>query len=171
MQNKKMPDQPHFNAKIYREESFPMKTLEAWKTSGLSLVFTNGCFDLLHRGHIHYLYEASQLGDKLIIGLNSDESVRRIKGLGRPVKNERNRSEILAALSFVDMVILFNGETPLSLIQSITPGVLVKGGDWPLDKIVGADWVLQHGGKVKGLSFIEGESSSAIIDRIQKMGK
>lgn len=166
-----MPDLPHFSKKIYREGKLPAETLADWKTYGHSLVFTNGCFDLLHRGHIHYLYEAAQLGDKLIIGLNSDESVARIKGLGRPVKNEENRSEILAALSFVDMVILFEEDTPLDLIEKITPDVLVKGGDWPVEKIVGAEWVLQHGGRVETLSFIVGESSTTIIDRIKKMNK
>lgn len=161
----------HFKKKIYPAENLPVELLEAWKTSGQVLVFTNGCFDLLHRGHIHYLFEAARLGDKLILGLNSDESVKRIKGPDRPVKNERNRSEILAALSFIDLVIIFTEDTPLNLIQQITPAILVKGGDWPVATIVGAEWVLQHGGQVKTLSFIEGESSSAIVERIQKLEK
>ena len=131
-------------------------------------MFTNGCFDLLHRGHIKYLEEASKLGDKLIIGLNSDASVSKLKGDNRPIKDQQNRAEILSALKMVDMVIIFNQDTPDKLISLVVPDVLVKGGDWPVDKIVGADFVLDNGGDVKTLSFIEGESSSAIINKIIK---
>lgn len=158
----------HFKEKIHLELDLPGDLLDQWRTTGQKLVFTNGCFDLLHRGHIHYLYEASELGDKLIVGLNSDASVGILKGENRPVKNELNRSEILAALSAVDLVIIFEDKTPLSLIKKVKPDVLVKGGDWPVKDIVGAEWVIQNGGSVRTLSFIEGESSSKLIDRIQK---
>jgi rfaE bifunctional protein nucleotidyltransferase chain/domain len=158
----------HFREKIYHEDSFPQNLLEEWKTRGYRLVFTNGCFDLLHRGHMHYLQEAAELGDKLIVGLNSDSSVRRLKGQGRPVMDQLNRSEILASLMMVDLVIVFDADTPLSLIRKVEPDVLVKGGDWPVEEIVGAGFVMEKGGTVRTLSFIGGESTSAVIERIKK---
>ena len=131
-----------FEKKIFEANKIPFDIIEGWKNKGERIVFTNGCFDILHRGHIHYLYEAGQLGDKLIVGLNSDSSVSRLKGEGRPVKDEKNRAEILASLVMVDMVIIFDKDTPLELIRALTPDILVKGGDWPVDKILGADHVL-----------------------------
>lgn len=161
----------HYRDKIAHENHLPESLIQGWKTAGNRIVFTNGCFDLLHRGHIQYLSEASALGDKLIVGLNSDGSVSRLKGENRPVKNEVNRSEILASLMQVDMVVIFEGDTPLDLIKKIVPDVLVKGGDWEVEKIVGANFVLERGGAVKSLPFVEGESSTQIINRILSSNK
>jgi rfaE bifunctional protein nucleotidyltransferase chain/domain len=131
------------------------------------LVFTNGCFDILHRGHIHLLNSAKELGDTLVIGLNTDESVRLLKGENRPVKDEVTRAEILASLTVVDFVILFNEETPFELIQQVRPDVLVKGGDYKTEEIVGYDIVSTSGGKVCTVPFLEGFSSSSLIDKIE----
>lgn len=130
-------------------------------------VFTNGCFDLLHVGHIRYLQEARSLGDRLIVALNSDASVQKLKGPSRPVQHELDRAEIMAALSCVDFVTLFGDETPLKLIELLNPDVLVKGGDWPPEKIVGSKHVLAHGGVVRSLAFQAGRSTSAIIEKIK----
>lgn len=134
------------------------------------LVFTNGCFDLLHVGHIRYLQEARSLGDGLFVGLNSDSSVKRLKGNLRPIQTELDRAEILAALACVDHVSIFEEDTPLELIHRVRPHILVKGGDWPVEKIVGFDFVQSYGGEVKSLSFHQGRSSSTLIDKIQKLG-
>jgi rfaE bifunctional protein nucleotidyltransferase chain/domain len=139
-----------------------------WKADKKRIVFTNGCFDLLHAGHIAYLTEAASLGDVLIVGLNSDRSVCGLKGPGRPVNTEETRSILLASMFFIDAVILFDEETPLSLINKVSPDVLVKGGDYEIKDIVGAEETLQHGGAVKVLSFLPGYSSSSIIDKIRK---
>lgn len=133
------------------------------------IVFTNGCFDLLHVGHIRYLQEASTLGDVLVIGINTDASVKKLKGEGRPVQTEMDRAEILSALGCVDFVILFSESTPKELIELVQPDVLVKGGDWAVEKIVGSDFVLSRGGKVKSLSFHAGKSSSALIEKLLKL--
>lgn len=130
------------------------------------LVFTNGCFDLLHVGHIRYLQEAKKQGEYLIIGLNSDKSVKKIKGHKRPIIPEQERAEVLSALQSVDFVILFDEETPYELICRVQPDVLVKGGDWKSDDIVGKDIVEARGGKVLSLSYIEGRSTTDIIDKI-----
>ncbi|MCB0361861.1 MAG: D-glycero-beta-D-manno-heptose 1-phosphate adenylyltransferase [Bdellovibrionales bacterium] len=140
------------------------------KRKGNKLVFTNGCFDLLHVGHIRYLKEAKSLGDILVVGLNSDSSVKGLKGELRPVQNEQDRGEILAAIECVDFVCLFDEATPLRLIQNINPDVLVKGGDWPIDKIVGADHVQKQGGLVKTLQFVSGRSTSLIMQKIVQLG-
>lgn len=129
------------------------------------IVFTNGCFDILHLGHVHYLSSAKDLGDILIIGLNSDASVKRLKGENRPINAQYARALLLAALQFVDFVIVFDEDTPLNLIQQITPHILVKGGDYQQENIVGADWVLSHGGKVEIVDFIEGYSSTNLIKK------
>ncbi|MCC7306755.1 MAG: D-glycero-beta-D-manno-heptose 1-phosphate adenylyltransferase, partial [Acidobacteria bacterium] len=129
-------------------------------------VFTNGCFDILHRGHIDLLERARALGDKLIVGLNSDDSVRRIKGAGRPVQDQASRQAILLGLKSVDEVIIFDELTPENLIHKIKPDILVKGGDWKVDEIIGADFVRQNGGQVFSLPLIEGYSSSAIIEKM-----
>ena len=142
--------------------------ITSWKQNGEKIVFTNGCFDILHSGHIQYLYEASTLGDKLVVGLNSDESVKRLKGENRPVKSQQCRADILAALEFVDMVVVFEEDTPEKLIRDILPDVLVKGGDWEISAIVGSDIVLANGGTVKSLDYLKGYSSTAIIERILK---
>ncbi len=130
------------------------------------VVFTNGCFDLLHVGHIRHLQQARNLGSKLVIGLNSDESVKRLKGERRPVVSENNRLEVLLALSCVDEVYLFKEDTPLNLILKVHPDILVKGGDYKISNIVGAKQVLSWGGEVKSLKFYEGFSSTDLIKRI-----
>lgn len=137
-----------------------------WKNENNRLVFTNGCFDILHPGHIQYLNDAAALGDKLIVGLNSDSSVRQIKGPHRPIFSEAFRLAMLEALRSVDAVILFSEETPLKLIQQIKPDFLVKGGDYRVDQVVGAEYVQSYGGEVRILSFVEGYSTSAIINQI-----
>lgn len=133
------------------------------------IVFTNGCFDLLHIGHVRYLQEARSLGQALFVGINSDSSVKRLKGDERPIQNEKDRAEILAALECVDYVCQFEEDTPLELIKKVTPQVLVKGGDWPIEKIVGSDFVLKNGGEVKSLQFVQGHSTSGLIEKILKL--
>lgn len=135
------------------------------------MVFTNGCFDLLHVGHIRYLAAARALGDFLVVGLNSDASIQRLKGPSRPIVPEDERREVLLALRSVDYVCIFSEDTPLTLIQQIKPHILVKGGDWPLDKIVGAEFVQSLGGQVLSLAFIEGKSTSNLITKIQLQQK
>ncbi len=141
---------------------------QAWQDAGLEVVFTNGCFDLIHKGHILYLEEAAQQGDKLIIAINADKSVSKLKGKHRPIKDEDNRSLIMAAFSFVDLVVIFHEETPLELIEMVSPDVLVKGGDWSPDQIVGSDHVMNQGGLVLSLQFVEGYSTSALEEKIKK---
>ncbi len=131
------------------------------------LVFSNGCFDLLHVGHVRYLQNAKQFGDVLVVGINSDSSVRQLKGPSRPVQSENDRAEILAALAVVDFTVIFNEATPLQLIELVRPQVLVKGGDWQLKDIVGADLVLGWGGEVHSLKFVDGQSTSNLIARIR----
>ena len=141
--------------------------VRAWQAEGQKVVFTNGCFDLIHRGHLHYLAEAKDLGQRLVIGLNSDASVARLKGPHRPIKPEYDRSLLLASLSFVDLVILFEEDTPLRCIQALLPDVLVKGGDWQPAQIVGSAEVLAKGGQVRSLQFIPGFSTSALEAKIK----
>lgn len=131
-------------------------------------VFTNGCFDILHVGHARYLKEAAALGDLLIVGLNTDESVRNLKGFNRPIVPENERAEMLCHLEVVNAVVLFGDQTPLKLIEALNPQVLVKGGDWSVEDIVGSDIVLKNGGLVKSLSLIEGRSTTNIVDKILK---
>lgn len=130
------------------------------------IVFTNGCFDILHSGHVDYLTKAKALGNILVVGLNSDKSIRKIKGEKRPIVNEMNRAIILSALKPVDYVVLFDEETPAELIEDIVPDILVKGADWEMDKIVGKDIVLSNGGEVKTIEFVNDQSTSKIIDTI-----
>lgn len=152
-----------------KDKTTALLEVQAWKQQGHRIVFTNGCFDLLHYGHLHYLAAARDLGDKLIIGLNSDESVQRLKGLSRPVNDSRTRSTLLAGLECVDMVVFFEEDTPLNLITNLLPDVLVKGGDYIAEKIVGYQEISQNGGEVKILSFQEGYSSTKIIEKIKKV--
>jgi len=140
--------------------------MAGWRKEGRRLVFTNGCFDLLHPGHIDYLERARALGDTLIIGLNDDASVRKLKGPLRPINTLADRSRMLGALYCVDLVVPFAEETPLKLISALLPDVLVKGGDYQPDDIVGATEVRAHGGKVVVMPFIGGFSSSSLIQRI-----
>lgn len=138
-----------------------------YKKQGKKIVFTNGCFDLLHIGHIRYLEDAACLGDLLIVGINSDLSVKRLKGPTRPVQCETDRAEILASLKAVAHTVIFTEDTPLNLIKMISPDVLVKGGDWAIPQIVGSDFVLSYGGKVQSLQFVEGRSTTSIIQKAQ----
>jgi rfaE bifunctional protein nucleotidyltransferase chain/domain len=131
------------------------------------MVFTNGCFDILHAGHVHYLEAASQLGDGLLVALNTDESVHRLeKSPARPLQSSNSRSRVMAALGFVTGVVLFNEDTPKEIIEYITPHILVKGADYAIENIVGANWVLQHGGEVKTLEFVPGYSTTQIEKKI-----
>ncbi len=131
------------------------------------IVFTNGCFDILHVGHARYLEQAKALGDILVVGLNSDESVKRLKGPTRPIQTEEDRKELLLALKAVDMVVIFSEDTPLELIKKIKPHFLVKGGDWSEDQIVGSEFVKSIGGKVMSLPFSQGKSTTNIVDKIE----
>ena len=154
------------NSKIYSLDTLTTQ-VEQWKKSGNKIVFTNGCFDIIHRGHIEVLASTADLGNKLIIGLNSDQSIQNIKGEGRPIIDEQSRAILLAALSFVDAIILFSQDTPLKLIGALLPNVLAKGGDYEIENIVGHEIVQQNGGKVKLVPFIDGYSSTSIIKKIK----
>lgn len=132
------------------------------------MVFSNGCFDILHAGHISYLKEAKKLGDLLVLGVNTDASVHRLKGKGRPVNGLEDRLILLSALEYVDYVVPFQEDTPLELIKKIEPDVLVKGGDYQIDAIVGAKEVMERGGKVQILPFVDGKSTTHMIEKIQK---
>jgi rfaE bifunctional protein nucleotidyltransferase chain/domain len=129
----------------------------------MKTVFTNGCFDLLHPGHVDLLERARALGDRLVVGLNSDASVRALKGAHKPYVNQDDRKKMLLALRSVDEVVIFDDDTPLRLIKEIEPDVLVKGGDWPVDKIVGADFVLARGGEVRSLTLLPGYSTTTVV--------
>ena len=142
--------------------------IETWKNEGKKVVFTNGVFDLVHIGHITYLSKAAELGDKLIIGLNADSSVKRIKGEDRPVNDQDSRAALLATFFFVDAVVIFEEDTPLNLISTLLPNVLIKGADYSVENIVGAKEVIANGGEVKTITFVEGYSSTSIIQKIRK---
>jgi rfaE bifunctional protein nucleotidyltransferase chain/domain len=145
------------------------KTLvEDWKNEGKKVVFTNGVFDLLHIGHITYLSKAAELGDKLIIGLNADSSVKRIKGDSRPINDQNSRAALLASFFFVDAVVIFEEDIPLNLISTLLPDILIKGADYSIENIVGAKEVLANGGEVKTITFVDGYSSTSIINRIKE---
>jgi len=143
--------------------------ISALKAQKKSIVFTNGCFDILHIGHIQYLEAAKLLGDILIIGVNTDISVSELKGPERPINQQDDRACVLSSLRAVDVVVLFDESTPLSLISEIMPDILVKGGDYTIDTIVGADIVLAHQGKVEIIPFVEGKSTSSIINKIKSL--
>lgn len=143
-----------------------LKKIDELKLANKRVVFTNGCFDILHLGHIKYLQKAKELGDILVVGLNSDISVRNLKGNKRPIFNQDERSQILLALSCVDFVIFFDEKTPLMLIKQIKPDVLVKGGDWKTEDIVGSDFVINRGGVVRSLNFEDGYSTTKTIEKI-----
>ena len=144
------------------------KTIVASRRRGEVIVFTNGCFDIIHLGHIKYLKLAAGLGDKLIVAVNSDASVRRLKGSRRPIFHQQERASIVAALGCVDYVIIFGQANPLHLIKALRPDVLVKGGNWRKDDIIGKNFVESYGGRVLSADFIKGCSSSAIIEKIKK---
>lgn len=137
------------------------------RQSGKKIVFTNGCFDLLHVGHVRYLQEARALGDALVVGVNSDASVKRLKGPTRPIQFENDRAEILAALACVDFTVIFTEDTPENLIHQVKPDILVKGGDWKIETIVGAPFVMSYGGQVMSLQFVDGKSTTKLIEKSQ----
>ena len=145
------------------------KQVDDWKLSGQKIVFTNGCFDILHRGHVEYLTEAKACGDKLVTALNSDSSVRGLKGDPRPIQSQEDRAVILDALESVDLVVIFDQETPAEIIKTLLPDVLVKGGDYTPDTIVGADIVTENGGEIKVIPFRSGHSTSSVIEKIIKL--
>lgn len=142
-------------------------SLNRWRLLEKKIVFTNGCFDLIHLGHIDYLSKAADMGSKLVIGLNSDSSTSILKGAGRPIIDELSRSVMLASFSFVDAVILFDEATPLELIRWIKPDILVKGADYTVEQIVGANLVLENGGQVKTIDYLPGYSTSLIEEKIK----
>lgn len=148
-----------------------VKQVKAWRSNSQKIVFTNGCFDLLHPGHLNYLLEAAELGHKLVVGLNSDNSVKRLKGTARPINSETTRASFLACLYFVDAICIFGEDTPLELIKAIEPAILVKGGDYTIANIVGAKEVLANGGLVKTLAFLPGYSTTNLIKKIQEEKK
>jgi rfaE bifunctional protein nucleotidyltransferase chain/domain len=154
-------------AKI-QQLSIVKSTITGWQAAGNKVVFTNGVFDLLHIGHVTYLAKAAELGDKLVIGLNSDSSVKRIKGEDRPINDKNNRAALLAALFFVDAIVIFDEDTPLELITALMPDILVKGADYSVENIVGAREVMANGGEVKTIEFVAGHSSTSIIQKIKE---
>ena len=152
--------------KILNKESLEEK-LNLWRKEGKTIVFSNGCFDILHRGHVEYLSKAADLGDILIIGLNTDASVKRIKGPSRPVNDEKARAVVLAALEFVDAIMFFEEDTPYNLIKNVQPDVLVKGKDYKAEDIVGYDIVTNKGGKVETIELLEGFSTTNTINKMK----
>ncbi|MDQ2179639.1 D-glycero-beta-D-manno-heptose 1-phosphate adenylyltransferase [Marinifilum sp. D714] len=151
-----------------KEDAF--NQLQTWRFKEEKIVFSNGCFDIVHRGHLEYLASAASMGNKMIIGLNTDSSTQRLKGPTRPINDEYSRALLLASLGFIDMVILFEEDTPYNLIDFVQPDVLVKGSDYKAEDIVGYDIVKAKGGEIKTLDFIEGFSSTGIIKKIQQEG-
>jgi rfaE bifunctional protein nucleotidyltransferase chain/domain len=154
------------NDKIISLEELKVR-IESWKANGKKIVFTNGCFDILHRGHVEVLAKTADLGDKLIIGLNSDSSIKKLKKENRPIVDEKSRALLLAAFSFVDAIVLFSEQTPINLIAEIKPDILAKGGDYEIQEIVGHNIVQGNGGEVITIPLTEGFSSTNIIDKIQ----
>ena len=157
---------------LIKNKIFHRSTLNAqlstWRAQGLKIVFTNGCFDLLHRGHVEYLAKASDKGDVLVVGLNTDASVRRLKGENRPINDEVARATVLASLACVDAVVLFDEDTPYELIKAVRPDVLVKGADYKPEAIVGYDIVTSYGGKVETVDLVEGYSTTGIIKSLHQ---
>ena len=147
------------------------RAVNVWRMKGDRIVFTNGCFDILHRGHVEYLQEAAGLGERLIIGLNSDGSVRRLdKAADRPFNDQESRAKVIAGMRFVDAVVIFDQDTPLELIEALQPDVLVKGGDWKPEQIVGADVVKARGGEVRSLKLVDGFSTTNLVEKIRNGG-
>lgn len=159
-----MTNLEYITSKFYDNKSIS-KQLNIWKLENKKIIFTNGCFDILHRGHVEYLSQAKDFGDILIIGLNTDNSVKRLKGESRPLNNQNSRAFILSALLFVDAVIYFDDDTPLELIKQINPDILVKGGDYKKEDIVGYDYIINNGGDVKTIDLTKGYSTTNIIKK------
>jgi rfaE bifunctional protein nucleotidyltransferase chain/domain len=149
------------------ERNFLPSLVNQIKNNNRTIVFTNGCFDILHAGHVRYLELSKQKGDILILGLNSDASVRKLKGESRPVNNEIDRAIVLSALKSIDYIVIFDEDTPFELIKEIMPDVLTKGADYTIDNVVGADIVMQNGGKVELISFVDGKSTTNIISKMR----
>jgi rfaE bifunctional protein nucleotidyltransferase chain/domain len=143
--------------------------IRQWKSENEKIAFTNGCFDIIHLGHVDYLEKTAELADRLIVGVNTDDSVRRLKGPQRPVQDQIARSRIMAGFEFVDLVILFDEDTPLALIEALVPDVLVKGNDYSIGNIVGADFVIKNGGVVETIELVSGYSTSNIIEKIKRV--
>jgi len=158
------------SSKIFSRENI-RKQCAIWRLKETKIVFTNGCFDLLHLGHVEYLAKAADLGGALIVGLNSDVSVRKIKGLHRPINDEYSRAMVLASLSFVNAVVLFNEETPYELIKVVQPDILIKGKDYKVEEISGYDIVLSKGGKIMTIDLTKGYSTTKIEERIIRLNK
>ena len=156
--------------KIYSREDL-VQQVKTWKSQNQRVVFTNGCFDILHLGHVDYLEKARALGDKLIVGVNTDASVSQLKGPNRPLQDEMSRARIMASLLFIDAVVLFGEETPYELIKALVPDILVKGDDYSVQNIVGHDIVLQNGGEVKTIALVKGYSTSNVVDKIKRQIK
>ena len=154
--------------KIKAVESL-LEALEKERSKGKMIVFTNGCFDIIHPGHVQYLEDARNCGDLLVLGLNSDDSVKRLKGPERPLNRQEDRAAQLSGLESIDYITYFSEDTPLELIKKVRPHVLVKGGDWPVDKIVGSDFVFANGGNVYSLPFLEGYSTTALVEKIKAL--
>lgn len=159
---------PQLSKKVFNSSASLKGQVDGWRAAGKRIVFTNGCFDLLHPGHVDYLFKAKDLGDYLVIGVNTDASVSKLKGKHRPIQNEGSRMQVLAALGCTDALVLFKEETPLDLIKELQPDVLVKGGDYTIDTIVGAEEVIANRGRVEVIPFLEGYSTSAIESKIKE---
>lgn len=164
-------NQQEINQKIFdqQQSEWFQKQLMSWRQTGKKIVFTNGCFDILHAGHVDYLVRASKLGDVLVVGLNTDASVSAIKGPDRPINDEQARAMLLAALFCTDAIILFREETPYELIKNIKPDILVKGSDYKAEEIVGYDILQQTGGKVVTIDLLPGYSTTNLIQKIRKL--
>ena len=154
------------NSKIFSIENLKTQ-INTWRKSSQKIAFTNGCFDIIHKGHIEVLARTADLGDKLIVGINSDNSIQKLKGRGRPIIDENSRAILLASLNFVDAIVLFAEETPLNLISTLRPDILTKGGDYKISTIVGSEIVTENGGEVILIPFVDGVSSTNIIDKIK----
>ena len=163
-----MRNPAHINSKLITTDEAKRKIAQ-WKVLGKTVAFTNGCFDIIHRGHIFSLSQAAQEADYLIVGLNSDASTQRLKGPTRPINDEQSRALVIAALEIVDQVVLFEEDTPLELIKSLLPDVLVKGGDYTIEQIAGAKEVMANGGKVVINPIVEGFSTTGLVDKISRL--
>lgn len=158
-----------FNFNIEEDKLKFLRKIAFWNFRSYKIVFTNGCFDILHPGHLDYLSRAADMGNVLIVGLNSDSSVKKIKGSSRPINNENDRALILASLSFIKAVVLFEEETPYELIKATNPDILIKGSDYNIDKIIGYDIVKAKGGEIITIDFVEGYSTSSLIEKIKSV--
>ena len=156
----------YINSKLYSLSELKIRS-DKWKSTGEKIVFTNGCFDILHQGHIEMLARTADLGTKLIVAINSDISIKKIKGENRPIMKQKSRAILLASLTFVDAVVLFSEETPINLISTLNPNILAKGGDYEISTIVGHKIIKENGGQVTLVPFLDGFSSTTIIDKIK----